>query len=204
MHGDPWHDEQQTLVGDLAPARVEVLKLTFDDLQRENTRLREARSSVTRQLGPLPISAAIVAGLVSGLGGSDGEAHLNKTLAIVALGVFGVMVIVSIIYSALKPYRRIREEAETAREGKGCPKAADASTPGEWYRAMIDVESKVKGGSIEPKSRTERWLVRYVPLRRTFKKNTLATGYDLEWQGLFITKLLFVVVVILLILARIV
>jgi hypothetical protein len=43
-----------------------ALKLEYEYLREESIRLREGRASLTRQLGPLPIGAAIVAGLVTG------------------------------------------------------------------------------------------------------------------------------------------
>jgi hypothetical protein len=46
--------------------RLAALQAAYDDLRRETDRLRDARGAFTRQLGPLPISAAVVAGLVTG------------------------------------------------------------------------------------------------------------------------------------------
>ena len=94
-----------------------VLKLALDDLQRENQRLRDARGALTRQLGPLPISAALLAGLVSVFPGENSEDPIHTWLTVGALVVFGVMVLLSMRYSALKPYRRLRDEHEGREAG---------------------------------------------------------------------------------------
>jgi hypothetical protein len=173
--------------------RVEALELTFKDLQRENERLRDARSEITKQLGPLPISAAIVAGLVSGFG-TDGKLHLDQTVAIWALGVFGAMVIVSILFSAMAPYRKLRDRAE-----RRLPKPEEAKDPKDWYRRMIKIEKELRGES--SRSAFGAALSMLWPLPIPWPK-TLQAACDKEWKGLFITKLLFVVVVVLLIVAR--
>ena len=185
--------------------REEALKLEFEDLRRENERLRDARSEITRQLGPLPISAAIVAGLVSGFT-VDGKAHLNPTLAHLALGVFAAMVVVSIISSLLAPYRKLRDRVERQRTA-GTPADAksphDAETPTEWYERMIEVERQIRGQSKtydHPMEIAVRLLT--FPLGMFRRTENLQIACDREWTGLFVTKLLFVAVIALLILAR--
>jgi hypothetical protein len=108
--------------------KLETLKLRLKDLQYENERLRNARSGITSQLGPLPISAAIVAGLVSAFT-VTGKAHLKHTPAIWALIAFGVMVIVSITYSALQPYRKLREKAEEKQAAISSGRACSSPSP---------------------------------------------------------------------------
>jgi hypothetical protein len=76
-------------------------------------------------------------------------------------------------------------------------------SPAEWYEAMIELESRVKGSSLESPNLLKRWARRYLPLPSTLKEESLAAGFDLEWQGLFLTKLLFVATIVFLILARI-
>jgi hypothetical protein len=175
-----------------------TLKLQLKDLQYENKRLRDARSAITRQLGPLPISAAIVAGLVSGFTVS-GKAHLKHTPAIWALVAFGLMVVFSVAYSALQPHRKLRERAEDEPDH---PKPSDARDPVEWYSRMIRIERTVRGESIAPSKRWRRWLARVAPFPLPGQGRTLQTGCNLEWKGLFITKSLFVAVIALLIYAR--
>jgi hypothetical protein len=174
--------------------REKLLRLRFEDLQRENERLRDARSAITSQLGPLPISAAIVAGLVSGFT-VDGKAHLNHTLAHWALGAFGLMVLVSMISSILKPYRKLRDELE--KDPTKCP--SGATDPTDWYLRMIAVEEGVRGTS---KSGFWSSVAGFLPLPLPWRAKTLQTACDQEWKGLFLTKTLFVAVIVLLILAR--
>ncbi len=177
---------------------LETLKLKLNDIQYENTRLRNARSEITRQLGPLPISAAIVAGLVSGFTVS-GSAHLKHTPAIGALIAFVLMVVVSIAYSTLQPYRKLREQAEANPK---YPKPSDTSDPIEWHRRMIKIEEAVRGKWVEPSGRLQRLVFRLWPFPLRNQDKTLQTGCNLEWKGLFITKSLFVLVIALLIYAR--
>lgn len=175
---------------------LKTLELRFEDLRRENERLRDARSEITKQLGPLPLSAAIVAGLISGFT-TSGKLHLNHTLTYWALVAFLLMVIVSSMSSVLLPYRRLRDKAEN--EDKG-PRPAGKRTPKGWYEEMIKLELKVRG---ETKSGAGAWISRHSPVPIPGLAKDLQSACDQEWKGLFLTKVLFVVVVVLLILARI-
>jgi hypothetical protein len=171
-----------------------TLRLRFEDLQRENERLRDARSAITSQLGPLPISAAIVAGLVSGFT-VDGKAHLNQALAHWALAAFGLMVFVSMVSSILKPYRKLRDELEADSDKR----PSDATSVTDWYSRMLVVEEGVRG-----RSKSGFWsaVAGFLPLPLPWRAKTLQTACDQEWKGLFLTKTLFVAVIVLLILAR--
>jgi hypothetical protein len=177
--------------------KLKTLRLKLEDLQHENERLRDTRAGITGQLGPLPISAAIVAGLVSGFA-SSGKAHLNQALVISALGAFCVMVVVSITASVLKPYRKLRDDAEQELD-----KPRDATTPTQWYERMIAIEHRVRGTSTRP-SGVGGHLARLSPVPSLRATKDLQDGCDREWKGLFLTKTLFVVVIVLLILARVV
>jgi hypothetical protein len=169
-----------------------ALELKLEDLQRENQRLRNARGTITSQLGPLPISAAIVAGLVSGFS-STGSAHLNHDLVTAALWVFGVMVLVSALFSGLAPYRKLRDRAETKKNLR--PSQTD--DPVKWREQMIEIEETVQG---KTPSRLVATLLMLIPVPRP--AITLKDACDQEWKGLFLTKGLFVAVIVLLILAR--
>ncbi|HEX4563777.1 MAG TPA: hypothetical protein VH115_04920 [Solirubrobacteraceae bacterium] len=171
----------------------EVLRLTLADLQCENQRLRAARASVTSQLGPLPISTAIVAGLIGGFT-ATGSAHLNHTLVALAAVPFALMVAVSIAYGAIRPYRKLRDSAERALR----PSAR--ATLEEYYRDAIRIEEAVRGSSLDADGRTVGTLRPVWPWRA----ETLQEAFDAEWQGLFITKVLFVIAIALLVGARIV
>ena len=180
--------------GHSATTRRCWLRLTLEDLQRENQRLRTARASVTSQLGPLPISAAVVAGLVSGFSAAGGG-HLNHLLLGLALIPFGLMVAVSIVYGAIRPYRKLRDSAERERR----PSAG--ATLAEYYRDAIRIEEEVRGSSLDPGGRTVRTLRQPV---WPWRAETLQQAFDAEWQGLFITKVMFVIAIALLVGARVV
>jgi hypothetical protein len=175
--------------------QTDLLRHKLDDLRRENERLRDARSAITSQLGPMPISAAIVAGLVSGFT-VTGKAHLDRAFAIGALVAFGLMVLVSMVSSVMKPYRALRDQAE-----RKLPKPRDATNLDEWYERAIEIEEEVRGISTD--SHGLEKLVRAVPLPRPGLATDLQSACDQEWRGLFLTKTLFVAAIVLLILARI-
>lgn len=169
--------------GSGAPDRVDALKLEYDYVRSENIRLREGRAALTRQLGPLPISAAIVAGLVTGLASEvDGDAFLWSALA-----VFGALVVISILYSSMKPYRVLRRDKEA--EG---PRSTES--PARWYENAIALEKAIYGDA------AGSGLQAYLP---TFSVESLQEGYDRERRGLFIVQLLFALVIILLIVSRV-
>jgi len=130
----------QDTAKDTDAEELSVLKLALEDIQRENKRLRDARSALTRQLGPLPISAALIAGLVSAFPGSNEGSPVQQFLVVLALVVFGVMVFLSMRYSALKPYRRFRDEHEGEQ-----PAAADHSRPASagWRPRLTSPEQVV-------------------------------------------------------------
>jgi hypothetical protein len=170
----------------------DVLKLTLEDLQRENERLRDARGSVAAQLGPLPLSAAIVAGLVTGFGGA-GKTHLDHACLVGALVAFGAMVLVGVLYSAVRPYRKLRDAAE-----QDCQPSASTSQL-QYLERMIRIEDEVRGRSIGEGGSTTRLLRPVLPWRAA----NLQEAFDAEWQGLFVTKILFIAAIVLLIAARI-
>jgi hypothetical protein len=221
-------------------SEIEVLRLRYTELQQENLRLRTARGALTRELGPLPISAAVVAGLVSGFG-AEGSVHLHKALAICALGLFALMVLVSVGHSRLLPYRKLRaanEPGDRLAVGSSGGRVAERA----WYTQMFELEQAVRDGGravereqadgtdeqtvdrqraaptdetrapsrswrsrvLDPLGSAEEWL--WEALRAAFwprSPSTLDSCYDVEWRGVFITKALFVLVIVLLILARI-
>jgi len=159
-----------------------ALKLEYEFLRGENIRLRDGRAALTRKLGPLPISAAIVAGLVTGLAGEvEADAFLWS-----ALIVFGALVVVSILYSSMKPYRALRREAERS------PRSRESQE--EWYDQAIELERTIYG---KPAPRGPRG---YLP---SFNVQSLQDGYDRERRGLFIVQLLFAAVIVLLIVSRV-
>jgi hypothetical protein len=203
-----------------ASDELETLKAALEDIRRENERLRNARGSVTRQLGPLPISAAAVAGLIAAFPGTHPGSPAQRHLIYWALGVFGLMVLLSMRYSALRPYRKLRdaEEATMTKARKPIPESiaddirsryrqkpvghagSDGFEQARWYAAMIAVERSVRG-----KTARRPWWLRLlrVPLLLWPRQaKNLQEGFDLEWQGLFVVQALFAAVIVLLIIAR--
>ena len=175
-------------------AHLETLELKLKDLQCKNERLRDARAKLTSQLGPLPISAAIVAGLVSAFAPGD-TVTLDAGLAYAALGVFLLMVIFSAVFSGFAPYRRLREVVErneAERKPDPRPRPLETTDPVEWTERMIEIESAVRGEA----------ALNSGTARINFEPLTLQDAYDQEWKALFVTKLLFAVGVGLLIAAR--
>jgi hypothetical protein len=177
---------------------VEALKLRFEGLQRENERLRDARSAITAQLGPLPISAAIVAGLVSGFA-LGGKTHLHEGELHWALGLFVAMVLVSMLASTFQPYRKLRDKAIKDSKDPDKDDPEKAKDPKAWYTRMIELEKNLRGTSI--RSGFCAWLGAVVPIPVPFRARSLQSACDQEWKGLFLTKSLFVAVIVLLILA---
>jgi hypothetical protein len=189
----------------------EALRLEYEYIRNENVRLRDGRASLTRQLGPLPISAAVVAGLVTGFTETVNE---NAFLWL-ALSVFGVLVIVSILYSGMKPYRALRRETEKTGGGEF---VRSETCPAQWYKAAIALEKAIYGVPYEkdtrdgederdePHERARGLHSHLQKLRSHLPKRhvrSLQEGYDRERSGLFIVQGLFGVVVILLIVSRI-
>ena len=170
--------------GNSAPDRVEALKLEYEYVRRENLRLRDGRASLTRQLGPLPISAAIVAGLVTGFTSKVP----GNVLLWIALSLFGVLVLISILYSTMKPYRVLRREKEA-----GFPRSTHS--PVLWYENAIALEEAIYGDPSDGKGLRVR-----LP---TPNVKSLQEGYDRERTGLFIVQGLFALVIVLLILSRV-
>jgi hypothetical protein len=166
-----------------APDRIEARKLEYEFVRRENIRLRDGRGELTRKLGPLPISAALVAGLVTGLSREvDADRYLWA-----ALIVFGVLVFVSILYSGMKPYRVLRREHEARH-----PRSLESQA--RWYDDAIALEEAIYG---DP---ARKGPLGYLP---SFRVKSLQEGYDRERRGLFFVQLLFAAVIILLIVSRV-
>jgi len=157
---------------------------------------------VTRQLGPLPISAAVVAGLVAAF--DPGEID-HKWILWVALGLFGVLVLLSVLYGNMAPYRvlRLRGEEELPEHERPSellnrilnspPEPRTNVTELVWYRAMLRLESEIYG---KPRG---RWPERLSPAR----VKTLQEGFERERTGLILVQSLFAVVIVLLVLSRV-
>jgi hypothetical protein len=182
-----------------------LLKAAYEDVRRENERLRDARASVTRQLGPLPLSAAVVAGLVTGFAPPGKHPNQPTWMLWAAGGLFAALVLLSILYSNLKPYRQLRFEKESLRDRQRPTQivdrvldrpyaASNRDAEAEWYRRMIRLERAVRGES------RSKWSEHRVPWRT----DSLVDGFDKERTGLILVQGLFAAVIVLLILGRVV
>jgi hypothetical protein len=172
---------------------VGSLRLAYDDIVRERDRLRSARASVTRQLGPLPASAGIAISVVAALSRS----RVDEGWLIVALVLLLLIVVVSVLFSVLAPYRRLRAEYEDEM-GREAPEAAEhklgfnVNLPEEvWLRHMVELERRIYG----PLRTTDP------PFRHPFKIKTLQEGFDAERTGLYLVQLLFVALIAALVIA---
>jgi hypothetical protein len=187
--------------------RLAALQAAYDDLRRETDRLRDARGAFTRQLGPLPISAAVVAGLVTGFAPPDWETAIRSEWMLwVAGGLFGVLVLSSILYGNLRPYRVLRKKTEEEWEDGASPSElvdrlvgrSEAAVPAnvelELYKAMVLLEQRIYG---EPRRRWWQW-------RLPWRIKTLQEGFERERSGLVLVQALFALVVLFLVLARLV
>ena len=178
------------------------LRLAYDDIVRERDRLRSARASVTRQLGPLPASAGIAISVVGALA----RGRVDELWLIVALALLLLLVVVSVLFSVLAPYRRLRAqcEDELAREAAGGQAAQPTAEAAEhklgfnvnlpeevWLRHMVELERRIYG----PLRTTDR------PFRHPFKIKNLQDGFDAERTGLYLVQLLFVALIAALVIA---
>ena len=179
---------------------LEARRLEYGYLREENKRLRDGRAELTRQLGPLPIGAAVVAALVAGLPETrrGGLVIHHPWLLWVALGLGVLMMIVSLAYSGLKPYRELR-----AKQAQLDRLRSSADTEPAWYDAAIELERAIYG----EKPALDKWWKRLGRwLGRTWPKHNigdLQEGYDRERIGLYLVQALFAAVVIFLVAARV-
>jgi hypothetical protein len=178
---------------------LDALKALYEDRRRESQRLRDARASVTRQLGPLPISAAIVAGLITGFAPAGADL---RSWALIAAGILSaLLVLASIVYNNMRPYRELRSKYEKEIPLLRHPSqiTGDLSRLGgkaqvAWHRAMIDLEERVYG------SPRKKWWERRLPSRDV---DSLQEGFDRERTGLIAVQALFAFVIVFLVLARV-
>lgn len=121
--------------------QIELLKLVLTDVERERDRLRDARPSFTARLGPLPASAAVVTGIIASAAG-----EVDWWYVAGAGLVFAVLLMMSILFGGLKPYREFRGKETVAF------RSSDTDLK-EWLKAKIAFEARVYGVPAEPKYR---------------------------------------------------
>jgi hypothetical protein len=183
---------------------IRSLRLAYDDIVRERDRLRSARASVTRQLGPLPASAGIAISIVA----TFARSRVDEGWLIVASALLLTLVVVSILFSVLAPYRRLRAqcEDELAREAAGGQAAQPTSGAAEhklgfnvnlpeelWLRHMVRLERRIYG----PLRNTHRSFRHPFKgsFRPPFRIRNLQDGFDAERTGLYLVQLLFVALI---------
>jgi hypothetical protein len=181
---------------------VAALRRSYEELRRESVRLRDARAAVTRQLGPLPISAGISISLVAAFSEDAAAGPLW-----VAFGLLFLLIGLSIAYSNMRPYRQLRAVREqswrkqlAARHPEAAQRAKksgllveDLLPERDWYAAMIELERQIYGDL----DRTDN---RHAP--PTHDLQDLQDGFDRERTGLFAVQLLFGLVIACLLLSR--
>jgi hypothetical protein len=184
-----------------------LLKAAYEDARGENERLRDARRAVTHQLGPLPISASVVAGLVAGFGSESIQCELLLWLALGLLVL--VLIPLSMLYSNMRPYRALREDKEGALEEAKRPSTIAARLQAgttdnaraeliQWYKSMLSLERSIYGGGTR-----QRWGYWRTPRVRT-PIDSMVEGFERERSGLVAVQLLFGVVIAFLVLSRLV
>jgi hypothetical protein len=168
--------------------RVEVLSRVLADIERERDRLRDARASFTGRLGPLPGSAGVVTGIIASAAGRVDWEYVAATGFVLAL-----IVIVSVSFMGLKPYRELRgaEQAslDPGWDGRSVGFRAGEDDPVVWLTAKIRLESEIYGA---PGDRRYRW---WPSLRPT----TLTQGLNSERAAANIVQGLVVVIFVVLI-----
>jgi hypothetical protein len=145
----------------------ETLRLVYDDLVHERDRLRDARRSVTSQLGPLPVASAVVVGLFGAVSGAI-RGVLPTILFVFALALFCVMVLESTRALGQSPYRKKRDEI-LPNDGRGL----DGQQEHEWLTRMIEMERTVKR-DLETSFEEERSSL--IRVQRLFVVQIIALG----------------------------
>lgn len=121
-----------------ADDRIRVLEKAHEDVVNERDRLRSARAAFTSRLGPLPASAAIVIGLA----GSVAD-KLNPLWIVEAAVLLGLLIVISAVYSGLRPYRLIR--AEVQGDGRQLGFDVERSDYEAWLDSKIALEQSIYG-----------------------------------------------------------
>jgi hypothetical protein len=173
--------------------RVEVLRLVLADVEKERDRLRAARASWTARLGPIPASAAVATGVIATRVG-----QVDWWWAAFAGLLFVVLLVVSLRYSGLKPYRELRHNYQAefdpgwSKQGFGF-RREETNLEG-WLTRKIELEERICGVPGERKSR-RRPTKNVISLTHALNVERAATNivYALS-LAIFVTLLLGTVV----------
>jgi hypothetical protein len=182
---------------------LETLRLAYTELCRERDRLRNARASFSKQLGPLPVAAGISTGTIAVF-----ARHVRHPEFLwVALGLLVVLVCVGVLYGGMPAYRQIRatkqkkwrkdlearHRVEAARAQETNRQIEDLLSPGDWYRAMIALERDIYGEFDSERNKV-------LPPIRNVK--SLQDALDRERTGFYVVQLLFAAVIVMLALSE--
>lgn len=181
---------------------TETLKLLYEEVIRESERLRSARGAFSRQLGPLPIAGALVLGVFTAF-----AKHPHRTLAWVAVGLFGLSVLVSMAASGIAPYRRLRAREIVGKDEwkrpdlQGAMDGGDVTaeavlTEQEWLCERIRLERKLYGAP-EPGTPL-KLLLRPWELVLPRRWTTLQKAFEVERYAVLFVQLLFLAEIVLL------
>lgn len=195
----PPADDSSPPAENSSPPRT--LELLYEEVIRESERLRSARGTFSRQLGPLPLAGALVLGVFTAF-----AKHPHRTLALVAVGLFGLSVVVSMLASGIAPYRRLRvrtikKQAEkdsewSSPELQGAMDTDAVMTPTgvlseeAWLCKRIDLERRLYGAA---PSRVPR-----LDLLRPGRWPTLQQALEIERYAVLLVQLLFLAEIVLL------
>jgi hypothetical protein len=166
-------------------------------LVRERDRLRDARRSVTAQLGPLPAAAAVVLGLFAGLP----DNVQNRGLVWAALALFIGVIVLSAWGIRLDPYRRLSGQVDAPTTDDGL-RDDDSLPRKDWLLARINHERRIYyGAPTGSAEQPQNWIKRRLPSsgRRPL---SLQASFDRERSTLLVVQILLAAEVVLLALAR--
>ncbi len=161
----------------MAEDRLELAKLRYEDVVTERDRIRDARAGVTSRLGPLPASAAIVIGLAGTVADK-----VEQWALISAGGLFAAIVIVSMLFSSLRPYRIMRAKRSGSTLAFQVPRDRDPAT---WLERKIAMEESIYGTPYRSQPR----------LYLSFSPANLQDAFDVERSVLNIVQVLFVLTI---------
>ena len=183
------------------------LELAHEDVVAERDRLRSARAAISSRLGPLPASAGIVIGLVGGL-----DHRVERGFLIAAIVMFALVMLVSIRYSRLPPYRLLRarrvlpdDAHKTAGEaptylGSTVARQTDAAL---WLSRKIDLDGRIYGPLRKYQGVNFRTFLE--GLRSSPPEvDDLQTAFDVELTALNVVQALYAGIVVVLVIGIVV
>jgi hypothetical protein len=165
-----------------------TLRLTYERLREESTRLRDARAHFARGLGPAPASAGIATAVTAALGQHSQRGWLYAALVLLIL-----MAMVGMIYVRNPAYRQLY-----AKRVKADPSLAPEEllnlSPEAWYLRMIELEQSLYGDTVHERN---RWLSPWATV------GDLQDGADAERTGALAVQALWVGVMACLVLSQV-